>query len=287
MMSETLESIGVIGVGLVGSVLVDHCVDAGLAVYGYDPGNPRSQQGRRCVSSIEVCQNCRTVFLSLPNSDIVESVLKEVRSVLTDEHVIIDTTTGDPEDAVRHQTLLTDSGADLVEATIAGSSDLLRKREAGIFLGGGTEVIARVQPLLDFLSDQCEHLGPLGAASRFKLVFNLVLGLNRAVLAEALHFGEALGFDANRTLRVLAASPARTGVMATKGRKMIEADYEPPQARLSQHLKDVRLMLAEAERKGAHTPLTATHRSLLEAAENLGFGQVDTSAVIEAYRLAD
>jgi 3-hydroxyisobutyrate dehydrogenase-like beta-hydroxyacid dehydrogenase len=69
--------------------------------------------------------------------------------------------------------------------------------------------------------------------------------------------------------------------MDTKGPKMLSRDYTP-QARLSQHLKDVRLMLASAEGSGLALPLTETHRQILERAEELGWGDADNSALIEA-----
>ncbi len=276
--------VGLIGVGLVGSVIADRLSESGHDVIGFDPGEPRSTQAQFADAAGSVCQQCQIVFLSLPHSGIVKSVLREVQPALTADHLIIDTTTGDPEDALSHESMLAPKGTAFVEATIAGSSDLLRKREAGIFLGGKEAAIKRAQALFDILTTRCFHLGDIGAASRFKLVFNLVLGLHRAVLAEALHFGEALGFDPSTILDLLQQSPASSGVMATKGQKMIDASYQPPQARLTQHLKDVRLMLAEAERAGIQLPLTASHRALLESAESLGYGAHDTSAVIEAYR---
>jgi 3-hydroxyisobutyrate dehydrogenase-like beta-hydroxyacid dehydrogenase len=72
--------------------------------------------------------------------------------------------------------------------------------------------------------------------------------------------------------------------MDVKGRKMIEGDFTP-QARLSQHLKDVRLMLSNAEQAGLTLPFSATHRELLEQAEAAGFGELDNCAIIEALRL--
>ena len=57
-----------------------------------------------------------------------------------------------------------------------------------------------------------------------------------------------------------------------------------PQARLSQHLKDVRLMEVEAQTGGVSIPLTHLHRSLLEHAEQLELGDSDNSAIIEAIR---
>ena len=140
-----------------------------------------------------------------------------------------------------------------------------------------------LKPLLAAITSKHFHLGPVGTASRFKLVHNLVLGLHRAVLAEGLEFAESLGFDQEVTLEILKQTPAQSGVMETKGRRMVERDYGL-QARLSQHLKDVRLILAEAERAGTNTPLSRIHKTLLEQAEELGFGDADNSAVMEAFR---
>jgi 3-hydroxyisobutyrate dehydrogenase-like beta-hydroxyacid dehydrogenase len=123
----------------------------------------------------------------------------------------------------------------------------------------------------------------VGTASRFKLVHNLVLGLNRAVLAEGLSFAKVLGFDPERVLEILKETPACSKVMESKGRKMVSGD-RAPQARLSQHLKDVRLIVAAAEQRGLPIPLSRVHQQLLERAERLGFGDADNSAVIEAYR---
>ena len=99
-----------------------------------------------------------------------------------------------------------------------------------------------------------------------KLVSNLVLGLNRAALAEGLVFAEAIGLDAEAALEVLMGSMSYSRIMDTKGRKMIEGDFRT-QARLSQHLKDVRLILEAAAEAGQALPLTEVHRRLLEAAE--------------------
>jgi 3-hydroxyisobutyrate dehydrogenase-like beta-hydroxyacid dehydrogenase len=115
-----------------------------------------------------------------------------------------------------------------------------------------------------------------------KLVVNLVLGLNRAVLAEGLSLARSCGLDLPETLRVLRAGAAYSRVMDSKGPKMIAGEFQP-QARLSQHLKDVRLILAEAERVGALVPLSRLHRDLLEAVEAGGWGEEDNAAVIRAF----
>ena len=109
----------------------------------------------------------------------------------------------------------------------------------------------------------------MGTAAKMKLVTNLVLGLNRAALAEGLVLASSFGLDPQLTLEVLQASAAYSKAMDAKGAKMIGGDFAP-QARLSQHLKDVRLLLAAAARTGRTLPLSETHRKLLEFAESLG-----------------
>ena len=108
------------------------------------------------------------------------------------------------------------------------------------------------------------------------------LGLNRAALAEGLVFAQSIGIDPEAALQVLMNSMAHSRIMDTKGRKMVEGDFRT-QARLSQHLKDIRLILAAAASAGQDLPLTEAHRQLLEAAETAGFGDADNSAVIRAY----
>ena len=115
---------------------------------------------------------------------------------------------------------------------------------------------------------------------KMKLVSNLVLGLNRAALAEGLAFAEAIGIAPAAALEVLTGSMAYSRAMDAKGRKMIEGDFTV-QARLSQHLKDVHLMLRAAAAAGMSLPLADTHRRLMEQAEAEGFGDLDNSAIIK------
>jgi 3-hydroxyisobutyrate dehydrogenase-like beta-hydroxyacid dehydrogenase len=116
-----------------------------------------------------------------------------------------------------------------------------------------------------------------------KLVVNLVLGLNRAVLAEGLSLGEACGLETEQVLAVLRQSPAYASVMDTKGSKMILGDFSP-QARLAQHLKDVQLILQLGNEHSQSLSLSKVHQSLLEHAVELGYADADNSAVIMASR---
>jgi 3-hydroxyisobutyrate dehydrogenase-like beta-hydroxyacid dehydrogenase len=285
-----LGEIGIIGIGLVGTAIAERLLQAGYRVRGYDlrPGQMEylAQAGGRVeASAAEVAAHCDRLILSLPTSAVAGAVLDEVKPRLACGTVVIDTTTGAPEDAARFADSLRALGVEYLDATVGGSSRQVRTREA-IFICGGTEAaFARCRDLFEHCCREAYHVGPAGSGARMKLVVNLVLGLNRAVLAEGLEFARSSGIDPYQALEILKASPAYSRAMDTKGMRMLNDEFEP-EARLSQHLKDVRLILAAGERFGARLPLSTIHRALLEEAEAAGFGASDNSAVIKAFQNA-
>ncbi len=151
--------------------------------------------------------------------------------------------------------------------------------------GGAKATFDACQDLFQAFAKKSFYVGPWGSGARMKLVSNLVLGINRAALAEGLAFAAASGVDTRTALEILCASPAYSRIMDTKGVKMVEEDFTV-QARLSQHLKDVRLILEAAAAAGVRLPLSTAHRGLLEAAEAAGCGDLDNSAIIRAYDMA-
>jgi 3-hydroxyisobutyrate dehydrogenase-like beta-hydroxyacid dehydrogenase len=231
---------------------------------------------------LEVVRSCDRVILSLPTSDVAAAVLAQAEESLRPGQTIIDTTTGDPETVVAIGERLAGRGVAYLDATVSGSSEQARRGDVVVMVGGAERAFAGCRDLFESFARSSFHVGPCGAGSRMKLATNLVLGLNRAALAEGLAFARRSGLDPELTLAILREGIAYSRVMDTKGPKMIAGDFRP-QARLSQHLKDVRLILAEAERTGAATPLSETHRALLEAAEAAGYGEADNSAIVRVY----
>lgn len=276
--------VGLIGMGLVGQALIARLLAAGYQVIGFDidlaTRDTAQSKGVKVAQDVQaVAMECEIVFLSLPNHDIVQSVIEQLMSAFRAGMIVVDTTTGSPSIVEAIAARLDAKGVDWVDATISGSSDQLYRGEVTILAGGTSIAIQRCEPLFRAIANDWMHVGPCGSGLRMKLVSNLVLGLNRAALAEGLAFAEALQLDAKLTLEALRRSMAYSRMMDTKGDKMIDKDFRP-QGRLSQHLKDVRLMQSEST---IRLPLTDAHQQLLEKAEGLGHGDLDNSAVILAY----
>ena len=280
--------VGLIGVGLLGTAMAQRFVAAGRDVLGFDVDASRRDAlqglgGTPTTSPAEVIEQRDIIFLSLPTSDIAREVLEAVSNSFRPGQVIVDTTTGDPQTMASLGKWMAEQKVDYLDATIAGSSRQAAEGQVVGMVGGPESALKRCEFLLNDFCKQVFHLGEWGAGARMKLVLNLVLGLNRAVLAEGLSFAEALGMDASRALEVLRASVAYSGVMDTKGPKMIQRDFSV-EARLAQHHKDVRLMLAAAAKAGAKLPLSQVHEQLLATLATTGLADVDNSAIIEAFR---
>ncbi|HEX5104825.1 MAG TPA: NAD(P)-dependent oxidoreductase [Pirellulaceae bacterium] len=282
--------IGLIGCGLLGSALAERMMAGGLPLVGFDRDLAASDRLRQLgaepvASAVEVARTAAAIVLCLPDSHVVVAVVDQLAAALKPGALLIDATTGDPDRTAALADRLSASGIGYIDATIAGSSDQARRGEAVVIVGGRPADVERAQPVLRTWSDRQFHVGPPGSGARMKLVVNLVLGLNRAVLAEGLSLAEASGIELARALEVLHATPAYSAAMDTKGPKMVSGDFSPV-ARLAQHLKDVRLILALAERHAAHTPLSNVHEELLKRAVELGLGEADNSAIIRAFRPA-
>jgi len=282
------ETIGLVGVGLLGSAMAERLLAHGFRAKGFDLNASRLEAftalgGQVAGSAGELVAGCRRIVLSLPDSAAVGSVLEHVAVHWREGQVLIDTTTGAPAAAETTGRGLAARGVAYLDAAVCGNSEELRRGEVLVVAGGPATAFEACQDLFATFARRCWRVGDWGAGLKMKLTTNLVLGLNRAVLAEGLAFAEALGLDAELALAVLHASSSYSRVMDLKGRKMLERDFAP-QARLAQHLKDVRLMLEAGAEAGAKLPLSEQHRQLLEQAEAAGLGALDNSALIEVFR---
>ena len=145
-----------------------------------------------------------------------------------------------------------------------------------MFVGGDSSAC---EDLLAAISARRIPVGPAGMGARAKLAINLVLGLNRAALAEGMAFAESVGIGRRQFLEMYRASPAASPAALAKGEKMVTGDYGP-ESRIRQHLKDVQHI-----RRYARTalPLTTAHEELLNDAVAAGNGDLDNAAIILQY----
>lgn len=279
------KQVGVIGLGLMGTVIAERLLEQGYAVSVWNRSLEKAERliALGAVWSDNPLTENRRVIVSLYSSDVVAEVIERLSAGLQAGQFIIDTTTGEPADAVTLSQRLANRGVNYLDAPISGSSEQTRRGEATVMVGGDRPHFDACADLWPVLGGRVFHVGSCGSAAKMKLVTNLVLGINRAALAEGLSYADAIGIRSATALEVLQGSAAYSKTMDTKGRKMIDRDFAV-QAKLSQHLKDVRLILDSAGKAGLPLPLSQTHARLLEQAESAGLGELDNSAIIDLYR---
>ncbi|MBL8326351.1 MAG: NAD(P)-dependent oxidoreductase [Rubrivivax sp.] len=285
--------VGLIGLGLVGTALSARLEAAGFGLLGCDrdaaakanwlAGAPARRT--TVASATELGHRCEVVVLAVFDTAGVIDVIEGSGGLLegTARRTVVDTSTGDPAALELLAARLAARGVRFIEAPLSGSSAQITEGSATMLLGGDAKDIDASTSLLAALSPRRIHVGGAGMGARAKLATNLVLGLNRAALAEGLVFAERLGIAPATFLELVLATPARSDAALAKGERMVQGDFAP-QSRVRQHLKDVELMLQAAHSAGQRLPLTDAHARLLRAAVAAGDGELDNAAIVRQLR---
>lgn len=285
--------VGLIGVGLLGTACARRLLRAGMEVVATDVDEAKRAAiggfGARAVATTaDAARECDTLVVAVFDTS-------QVEAVIAGEHGIAQAAGGAPRTVVCMSTCdpgrlaalaarVQPLGVSLLEAPVSGTSRQVAEGEGVALVGGEPAVLERAAPVLDAICARRYHLGAIGTGSRAKLAVNLILGLNRAALAEGLVFAERLGLDPAAFLEVAMGSAAHSSVMRVKGPAMAHRDYAQPQSRVDQSLKDFRLMLEQGRAAGQALPFAALYAELLEDCVRRGEGRWDNAAIAEAIR---
>lgn len=285
-----MTTVGVIGCGLMGTACARRLIEAGFEVLAYDVDAAKrasiSALGARPVASIaEITKACDTLVLAVFNTDQVEAVVEGTGGVLEGmpaPRVLVCTSTCDPDRLAALAARVRPRGVHLLEVPISGTSRQVAEGDGVGLVGGERAVMEQAAAVLDAICPRRHYLGDAGNGSRAKLAVNLILGLNRAALAEGLVFAERLGLDRSAFLEVARGSAAYSQVMDIKGPLMARKEYRQPQSRVDQSLKDFRLMLEQARAAGQELPFAALYAQMLDDCMEHGEGEWDNAAIAEA-----
>ena len=287
MDNRATSNIGLIGLGLVGTAIAERLLTEQFDVIGFDIEPAKCEHleklGAKTVDNpAQVAEQTNRIILSLPNTEIVLKVVEGPGGILkagSPARYLIDTTTGDPDKAVALTKRLKEKEIYFLDAPFSGSSRQVRNKEITFMVGGEKTAYEKCMDIFETLGKEIFYLGDSGNGSRAKLASNLILGLNRLALAEGLVFASKLGLDPKVFLELLKVTPAYSAAMDVKGKKMLDGDFAA-EGRLSQHHKDVSIMLKYSKKLGQELPLSKIHLNVLKKAIEAGDGDLDNSAVI-------
>ena len=186
-----------------------------------------------------------------------------------------------PEDTLAIATRLELFGITTLDAPISGGPKRAEAGTMSIMLAGADEIIAHHQAVLEALSDKIFRLSPnIGDGARYKLVNNLLAGINLVAAAEAIALGTKLGLDQKKLLALMSASSGQSMMLEDRLSRALENDYEP---RAHAHIltKDVALGVAMAGKIAQPTPLAAYALEIFKATLARGYDSLDDAAVLK------
>lgn len=186
-------TIGLIGLGKMGSAITERLVNAGHDVVAFDINQQARENARdlgaSTVDSIEgVAEQTNIIWLMVPPGTIVDATIDELIPNLAEESIIIDGGNSKFSDSVRRAQKLQKHSIEFFDC---GTSGGLRGRMIGfcLMVGGPSKLFKKIEPALQAIAAPNGYalVGPSGAGHYVKMVHN---GIEYALLqayAEGFH----------------------------------------------------------------------------------------------------
>jgi 2-hydroxy-3-oxopropionate reductase len=281
-------TVGFIGLGIMGSPMAVHLVNAGHDVIGFDvvPDSLSAfaeAGGTAAASVADAVTPAEVVITMLPNHPHVESVVLGEDGVLAnakDGLLLIDMSTIRPESSLAIAEAGKAKGVRVLDAPVSGGEAGARNAALSIMAGGEEVDFAAAKPFFDVLGKTVVHVGPHGAGQVVKAANQLVVGGTYALVAEAIVLLEASGVDARTGMDVLAGGLAASRVLDLKRETMVARQFAPG-FRIDLHHKDMGIALAAARQADVSLPVTGLVAQLVAAARAMGHGSLDHSALLK------
>ncbi|MDX1590129.1 MAG: NAD(P)-dependent oxidoreductase [Oleiphilaceae bacterium] len=283
-------AIAFLGIGLMGRPMVENLLAAGhrLSLWNRTPAKADVFRDRARIagSPAAAVTGVQTVITMLEHGEAVESVLMQpaLLEALAPGTLVVDMSSIAPAMARQHGERLARMGVDYLDAPVSGGTLGAQQARLSIMAGGEPAALERARPVLEALG-QLRRVGPTGAGQLAKLANQAIVACNIASVAEALLLARRGGADEAAVREALLGGFAGSRVLELHGQRMLDRDFQPgAPARIQ--LKDLTLILAEADAQGLTLPMSrqamAAFRSLVEQ----GHGELDhSSLMLELERL--
>ena len=282
------QTVGIVGLGIMGGPMAANLLKAGHTVIGYDSQPAALERlgaagGKAADSVAAVTTDCDVVITMLPDSPHVEEVVLGPGGVLENAQpglLLIDMSTIRPDSSVKVAQEAAARGVRVLDAPVSGGEKGAIDGVLSIMVGGDEDVFAAALPVLEVLGKTIVHVGPAGAGQTVKAANQLVVGGTYALVAEAIVLLEASGVDASRGLDVLAGGLAGSRILELKRESMVARQFAPG-FRIDLHHKDMGIALAAAREAGVALPVTGLIAQLIAAARAQGYGSLDHSVLLK------
>ncbi len=269
--------IGFIGIGIMGHPMAAHLAEAGYAISAYDIDRAKADALAAEHKSVAVVETPRAVgelsdivITMLPSGAYVREVALGSTGVMAGLHeggLLLDTSSSEPWLTVETARELAAAGIDMVDAPVSGAQIGAQTAQLVFMVGGQSEPVNRVMPLLRTMGKQVFHLGPTGAGHAMKCINNLITSITFMATTEGLVIGKKCGLSPDAMIDVLNVSTGMSWISQTQFRqRIINRKFDDP-FKLELMVKDIGIAVELAKRNGIPAPLSALNSDLWMAAE--------------------
>lgn len=284
--------IGFIGLGLMGSAMVERLQECGypVTVTAHRNRAPIDAAVERGATEArdpgEVAANSDIVMLCVDTSDAVESVMLGAGGVieqLQPEAIVIDFGTSLPASTEKLAALVGKNGASMMDAPLGKTPAQAVLGQLNIMAAGSDEDFARAKPVLDDLAGNLFHLGPLGTGHRIKLLNNFVAQTQALAAAQAFVVADKVGVPRQALYDVLSAGPVGSGMLDFMKAYAVDGDAGMLAFSLANARKDVGYFVSMAEAVGFESSMGRITHECLDGAVKAGLGEEHVPVVVDFF----
>lgn len=274
------QSVGILGLGIMGSAMAANLMRAGFTVVGYDPDPACARRHRRAggiaAGSVEEVAAAAAILISsLPSAKALELTSKAI----TGKKIIIETSTLPiaVKEAARKR--LSAAGAALLDCPLSGTGAQARTGDLVVYASGSQAAFRKTIPVLKGFSRGHYFLGKFGNGSRMKFAANLLVAIHNVSAAEAVVLARKAGLNAALAVKVLGDGAGASRMLQVRGPMMAKRSYRDATMKVEVWQKDMKIIGAFARALRSPTPLFSATKGVYNAAMAQGHARHDTAAV--------
>lgn len=280
--------IAFIGLGAMGYPMAGHLARAGHEVTVYNRTQSTAQQwvdeysGSLAQTPAQAVLDAEFVMCCVGNDDDLRAVTLGSDGAfvaMAADSVFIDHTTASAQVAKQLAGEAEQRGFAFLDAPVSGGQLGAQNAVLTIMVGGERGAYERAAPVLQCYARMQRLMGKAGSGQLTKMVNQICIGGLLQGLAEALHFAQSAGLDAQAAMQVISKGAAQSWQLENRYQTMLAGEFDFGFA-VEWMRKDFSIVFAEARRNGASLPVTALVDQFYAEVEAMGGERWDTSSLI-------
>jgi putative dehydrogenase len=278
------KTVGMIGLGIMGSAMSGNLMKAGFQVVGYDVVPRASKSHRKAGGAVakscrEVAQRCEILVTSLPSAQALLDTAQELGRSARAGQIVIETSTLPIVAKEETRKRVAARGAILLDCTLSGTGAQARVKDLIVYASGDRKSCRRAAAVMDGFARAHYYVGVFGAGSKMKFVANLLVAIHNVAAAEAMVLAMKSGLDPALVLKVVGDGAGSSRMLQVRGPMMVKGDYSEATMKVQTWQKDMTIIGDYARKIDCPTPLFSASAPFYTAAMAMGLGAEDTGAV--------